>query len=291
MAGLGRRGLATLVRSALSRTAAEYPTKAAVLVRSAPSKPAGSVAGPAPHRWSAAGVVEHSGAVAQGLLELAAPGDAVAAALGNTAERVAVQLGAASAGLRLLDCGLGLSKEAVLKVLREHKVRVLCVAPSQMEAVYAALPGLKQLALDDSAPLRLAEAPHLRYVLQSGLVPLRGTHRFKDVLVYNALVDRVDGLARQDAAPFFAAVDAASGKVTAELTQKQALDQAAAKAKELKIVGDSRVVFKGSSGTALLHASLGCVMAKALLVIPAEVHDDKAITLAQDKDDCKIAFV
>lgn len=241
--------------------------------------------------WTQAMLSEQTGAVGNGLLELMRPGETIASAVGNSAERVALQLGAACAGVKIADAGLGLTSAGLGKLLKEQNVRVLFVTPEQVDVVYETIPQLADIPRDSALQLKLDDFPALKYVCQTGLRPMNGTHRFKDVLVYNSSHDEISLLPEQDV-PFLLEVDAATGAVKKELSQAQVLEQSQAKAAELKIPQDANVLFKAKNDYAsnLCLATLACLQNNAQLVVPAEVYDEKACAAANEKNECAVAF-
>lgn len=277
-----RRGMATLVRSAMISQEVNLPTKATLLTRITRTGVKGA-------KWNSSHLLHHTGAVAQGLLEVARTGDTIASLLGNTSERVALQLGAASAGMRVVDSGPGISSDALKKMLKEQNVKVLVLSPEIVNScLYNAVPELQQIALDSAEPLKLAQFPGLKYVYQTGLGPMNGTYRFKDSLVYYPLVDKVENLSSLEDSPVFATVDPKTGDVKEELTQKQLLEKSAALAKEAGVVHDVNVLFKAkeSEGIKLLAGALACQLNAAQLVVPGEIYDEQQIAMVKANDGC-----
>eukprot|EP00514_Thraustochytrium_sp_LLF1b_P005727 CAMPEP_0184528224 /NCGR_PEP_ID=MMETSP0198_2-20121128/11675_1 /TAXON_ID=1112570 /ORGANISM="Thraustochytrium sp., Strain LLF1b" /LENGTH=275 /DNA_ID=CAMNT_0026920051 /DNA_START=229 /DNA_END=1053 /DNA_ORIENTATION=+ len=274
-----------MIRSALVSRAEEFPTKSTLLTRVSDEEVI------APANWHTAHLTDQTGAVGAGLLELVGAGETVAVSLDQTADRIAVQLGAACAGMRVVDTDRGLTKEALTKILSEQNVSVLVVSPEDLQIVYEVMPELAQISQTTSEPLNIAQFPKLKYVLQNGLRPQKGTYRLRDSLVYYPMNSGMDELSKKDC-PFFVAANSSTGAVTLELTQQAALDAAAKKAKEVKIQSDSRVLFKANKdiGVNLCVGALACVLNNALLVVPGEKHDEKMIAAAKEKDECDVAL-
>mmetsp|Transcript_7474 Transcript_7474/g.14793 ORF Transcript_7474/g.14793 Transcript_7474/m.14793 type:complete len:287 (+) Transcript_7474:300-1160(+) len=275
-----RRGLATFaVKSLLEKQLAEFPTKSALRVTHQNI------------RWTYANLHDHSVALASGLVDVGlGPGSCVGAVLGNNAENVSVMLGAANAGMKVASASSSdkLTKESLGRILSNNKCSVLFISPDKISVVYELLPELKGMRLDQSVELKLEAYPELKYICHTGISAVAGMHRFRDILLYNAIPNRLENIAEKDDAPFFVQIDGASGSTKSEMTQKEAIAAAEKKAGELKLDGKSRVLFKVKKDypTNLVLGTLACASSNAQLVVPSDVFDESACEKAILEDSC-----
>lgn len=273
------RGMASYaVRSVLAQQVAAYPTKNALRVTHQKV------------RWTFANLFEHSSAFGSALLDVGLrPGkDSVGLVLGCNAEHVSAALGAACAGVKVADVSdkSKLCAQALDRMLKEQACSVLVVSEDTVGLVRELVPELAASAASPAggAPLALEAYPSLRFVCHTGRSAEPGMHRFRDLMLYNPVPDKLDSFgssptptlaassststAKKGAkkkskkaaaaevaaakvapvgdldAPFFVSIDAATGAASGEMTQRQALEQSSKTADELQLTGDSRVLFK-----------------------------------------------
>ncbi|GBG29737.1 Long-chain fatty acid transport protein 4 [Hondaea fermentalgiana] len=279
-----RRGMASFaVKSLLEDKLTQFPTKNALRVTHQNI------------RWTYANLHDHSSAVANGLVDVGlAPGGCVGAVLGNNAEHVSVMLGAASAGIKVASASGSdkVTKDSLDKLLKENKCSVLFVSPDKVSVVYELIPELKGMRMDQSVELNISAYPELKYICHTGLAAVPGLHRFRDMLLYNAIPDRLEGITEKDDAPFLVYVDGSSGATKSEMTQKEAIDAAEKKASDLKIETDARVLFKVQKDFPpnLVLGTLASVGSLAQLVIPSESFDEAACAKAMEEDACNVTL-
>jgi len=248
-------------------------------------------------RWTFGQLQAHSAAVGAGLLDLGlqpgrsgAPGDAVAVALDCSAEQVAVFLGAAQAGLKVaaFDSPEAISKEALASALKMLNCKALVASPKTLPVVHQTLPQLSKYHEHESPVLDLDDYPYLKYVFHTGTRGVPGAYRFKDLLLYNAEPDRLANVPENNEATFFVSLDAATGKVKEEMTQKQLVEECEKKAKELGLKAESRLLLETKSDYAskMLIGSLACAVHAAQFVVAGGKYDPELIQKAQIEDYC-----
>ncbi|CAK9113741.1 Acyl-CoA ligase SID4 (Siderophore biosynthesis cluster protein SID4) [Durusdinium trenchii] len=248
-------------------------------------------------RWAYGELHDHAAALGAALLDLGvAPGDAVGAALGCSAEHVAVQLGAAQAGIKVADVvdADKLSKDGLTKMLQEQRCTVLFVSPEVLPKVYEAIPELAAMRPASSAALSLEAFPALKYVVHTGKNNCTGTYRFRDILLYNAIPDRLAGVTadKEADAPLLELVDGNTGAGAGVATQHDLLKEALDKAGELKLDGNSRVMLKTSKDQpkSLLLGTLACATKCSQFVVAGEKFDAQAVTEVDEHEHCDTAI-